>query len=88
MIQSEQLENLSNLFVLLSRIPKTLEPVVKEFKDKVINDGNHYNIVQTIVVHCVLGLACIKAVISSKVSMIHSGSSQSLLLLFYSNQLK
>ena len=87
MIQSEQLENLSNLFVLLSRIPKTLEPVVKEFKDKVINDGNHYNIVQTIV-HCVLGLACIKAVISSKVSLIHSGSSQSLLLLFYSNQLK
>ncbi|XP_019857070.1 PREDICTED: cullin-2-like isoform X2 [Amphimedon queenslandica] len=53
MMRSEQFENLSNLFILLSRIPKTLETLIKEFKEKVTNDG----------------LVCIKAFMSSKQSV-------------------
>ena len=40
MMRSEQFDNLSNLFILLSRIPKTLETLIKEFKEKVTSDGN------------------------------------------------
>lgn len=39
MMQTEQLTNLSNLFLLLGRVPKTLEPVVKEFREKVKDEG-------------------------------------------------
>lgn len=44
MMQKEQLVDLSNLFVLLGRIPKTLEPVVKEFREKVKDEGTTPNI--------------------------------------------
>ena len=39
MVQTEQLSDLSNLFILFSGIPRALDPVVKEFREKVKEEG-------------------------------------------------
>ena len=39
MIQEEQRKDLSNLFLLLSPIPKALDPVVAEFEEHVRSQG-------------------------------------------------
>ena len=41
MVQAERLSDLSNLFTLFSGIPKALEPVKKEFRAKVRQEGNN-----------------------------------------------
>lgn len=39
MIMSEQLEDLSNIFILLKGIPRALDPVVAAFRKRVSHQG-------------------------------------------------
>ena len=72
MIMSEQLEDLSNLFVLLKGIPHALDPVVAAFRKRVSQQGVRFkNVVFACLFHCwfhYTGLSALKSLLSSKVS--------------------
>lgn len=69
MVQSEELMDLSNLFILFNVIPRALDPVVKEFTNKVKNEGKKNIERESYCLNVCSGLGNIKSLLSSKVKM-------------------